>query len=162
MNYGPYSKFLGATPLPASTVNYVIPGSTLPPTKPLTFAEKLTNIFSSVQTTVDKAAPLVATGKSIFDTIKQTTKGSGSTIPAYNPSLPSGPNNVPPLPTAGTGMSTTTKLLIGAAVVTAAGIVYAVTRKKKKSLGEVVDITHEVVSTDLAGTKKKKSKKRKK
>jgi hypothetical protein len=82
--------------------------------------QKVTDIFNQVSKPAAQ----------IYTTVKSVTSGSGSSAaPAYTPP-PSGNAN----PGMTTGLSTGTKIALGvSAVVVIGGVVYLVTRKKKKS-----------------------------
>lgn len=109
-------------PLPDSVVNYKVPGAA----NAATYTAPSASVGSKILNTINQLLPTVSNVATTVQTIK-----SGSTSPGVLNTTYQAPGN-PPSPTR-VGLSTGAKIGIGvaaAAVVT--GIIYAVTRKKKK------------------------------
>jgi len=114
-----------------TNLGFIMPTVNIPtvPTPQPTFWQKLNNTVSTITDKVKQVQPVVSKAQDLIAQLKAKQSGStSSTGSGYTP--PGAPQPAP-------GMSTTTKVVIGVAVAaTVAGIVYAIT-PKKKGMGEI-------------------------
>lgn len=128
-------------------------GSTAPS---VPWYQKLSNVFTKAEGVVKTATPVAQQGKSLFDLFKSTKNN------LLNPTNTT--NTQSPMPNAQAGMSNAAKVAIG--VTLAAGIALVAIKlnqgsSRRKALGEVTDVSHEVIEPSALNGPKRKSRKRK-
>ena len=128
-------------PLPDSVVNYKVPGAATAST----YTAPSASVGSKILNTINQLLPTVVQTKQTVDILRNkttTTPGVINTTYAAQPA---------PAPTR-VGLSTGAKVAIGvaaAAVVT--GIIYAVTRKKKKKSGSLAGMKQLTAKNPTSG-----------